>query len=34
MSHRCRNMEDIGVEGDLNSGDLAQELSKEKNISM
>jgi hypothetical protein len=27
-------MEDIGAEGDLNCGGMAQELSEEKNISM
>jgi hypothetical protein len=27
-------MEDSGAEGDLNCGDLAQEVSEEKNISM
>jgi hypothetical protein len=30
--HPNRNMEDSGVEGDLNYGGLAQEVSEEKNV--
>ena len=34
MGHPSRNMKDIGAEGNLNSGSLAQEVSKEKSFSM
>lgn len=34
MGHSSRNMEDSGVENDLNCGGMAQEASKEKNFSM
>lgn len=34
MDHPCRYMANIGDEGYLNCGGLAQEFSKEKNISM
>ena len=34
IGHPNRNMEDIGVEGDLNCRGLAQEVSEEKNVSM
>jgi hypothetical protein len=34
MGHPSRTVEDIGAEGDFNCGGLAQEVSKEKNLSM
>ena len=34
VGNPSRNMKDIGAEGDLNCGGLAQEVSEEKNISM
>ena len=34
MGHSSRSMEDRGVKSYLNCGDLAQEVSEEKNINM
>ena len=34
IGHPNRNMKDIGAEGDLNCGGLAQEISGEKNVRM
>jgi hypothetical protein len=34
IGHTCRNMEDNCTEGDLNCGDLAQEISEEKYFSL
>ena len=34
MDHPSRNMEDTGVEGDLNCRGLTQEVSEKKNISI
>ena len=33
VSHSSRNLEEIGAECDLNSGDLAQKISEEKKVS-
>ena len=34
MGHPSRNMENIGVEGDMNCRDLVHVVSDEKNVSM